>query len=100
MKDTNFLDSIDASFVVNDTVIPNWVDNGYPCFYVPARLLGMSWFAKIYAEMYRESRERFFEHFMGCMKVRNWEYRTIENLVLIDWSVKPDGIGIESRESY
>lgn len=61
--------------------ILNWIDNGYPCFYVPSRLIGMSWFRDIYLK----TRERFFDDFMECVKTRNWEYRTIENLINIDW---------------
>lgn len=97
MEDTNFVTNIPPLTSINSKVaIPNWVDNGYPLFYVPSRLMGKSWFMDIY----RASRERFFEHFTECVKMRNWGYRTIENLVSIDWRVKPDGSRIKPRKSY
>ena len=97
MKDINFVTNISPLTSINsNAAIPNWVDKGYPLYYGPGRLVGKSWFMDIY----QASRERFFEHFMECVKTRNWEYHAIENLVPIDWRMKTNGIGIESRKPY
>ena len=96
MKDANFLNSIRGSFVVDNTAkfaIANWVDDGGQFLYLPARMLGLSYFISIY-------RSQFVEHFMECAKTRNWRYRTVENLVPIDWRTNLNGIRIESRKPY